>query len=199
MEHMTGMKSKRRMLLGAACLFFIFLAGCGTKKYDSTTLVFEKTGSITLNIVEAWDESLYDFNELTALNEKEVNEYNASSHSVTIMSSELIDGRAEIVMEYADDDSYYDLNRKNLFYGRADKAKNAGYNLVKQVRNVGTGELLLPAQWNEMESEKVIAVSELLDIVTPSEILYTSAGIAVTGEKTATVTVAEGLEFIICK
>lgn len=199
MEHITGMKSKRRLLLGATCLFFIFLTACGNKVYNTTTLEFEKTGAITLNIVEEWDSSLYNFDEFNAYNEKEINDYNVSSQSVRIVSSELVDGKAKVVIQYSNDDSYYDLNKKNIYYGRVDNAKSLGYNLVKQVRDVSTEETLLQAEWNEMSSEQVIILSESLDVVTPSQIIYASPEVTVTGEKTAVVDVEEGFAYIICK
>lgn len=198
MEHKTGMKSKRRMLLSATCLFFILLTACGSKNIDKTTLEFLKTGSIKLHIVEDWDSSLYDFDELNTMNQQEVNTYNASSHSVTILSSELKNGQARIVMEYANDDSYFDLNKKVLFYGTATNAKNAGYNLVGKVNATDGSGALKPADWNEMDTERVMIVSENIDVIAPSDIIYYGDGVTVTGSDTATVDGAQ-LRYIICR
>lgn len=201
MEHRLGMKSKRRMILSATCLFFIFLTACGTPNYSKTTLEFLKTGAVRLYIVEPWDDTLYDFDELNQMNNQEVNKYNASSHSVTILSSELRDGQARITMEYANDGSYYDLNKKVLFYGTASSAKTAGYNLVGKVSATdGSGELK-PADWNEMDTERVIILSENIEIVTPSEIGYVGDGVTVTGGNTASVLESTGtqLRYVICR
>lgn len=199
MEHRTGMKSKKKMLLGATCLFSIFLTACGVKSYDVTTLEFEKTGKITFHIVEDWDSNLYNFDEFVAYNEKEVNDYNASNQSVTILSSELVDDKAKVVIQYLDDDAYYDLNKKSLYYGRADKAKGVGYSLVNLVKTVEDGKVLSQAQWNEMTSEQVIVLTESMNVVAPSKIIYVSSNVKLTGENTATVTVEEGFAYIICK
>lgn len=193
-----GVKSWIRLQLGAACLFFIFLAGCGKKEYTTTTLEFEKTGAIVLNIVETWDSALYDFNELCAMNEKEVAEYNGSTEKVTILSSELKDGKAYICMQYADDNYYYDLNKSVLFYGNVSAAKNAGYNLTGKVKSTENGEELIANEWNNMTTEKVIVLEEAIDIVTPSSILYVSDGCNVTGTDTLT-TESGGLRYIIVK
>lgn len=199
MELITGMKSKRRLLLGATCLFSIFLAACGVKSYDVTTLEFEKTGKITYHIVEDWDSNLYNFDEFVAYNEKEVNDYNASNQAVTILSSELLEGKVKVVIQYTDDDAYYALNKKSLYYGRADKAKSVGYSLVNLVKATDGGETLSREQWNEMTSEQVIVLSESMNVVAPSKIIYVSSGVELTGDDTATVTVEEGFAYIICK
>lgn len=198
MEHKLGMKSKRKLLLGATCLFFIFLTACGSRTIGKTTLEFMKTGSIKLHIIEDWDSSLYDFDEMNAMNQQEVNKYNASSHSVTILSSELKNGQARVVMEYANDDSYFDLNKKVLFYGTATSAKSAGYNLVGKVNATdGSGELE-PASWNEMDTERVMIVSENIDVIAPSDIIYYGEGVTITGSDSATVDGAQ-LRYIICR
>lgn len=194
-----GMKSKKKLLLSATCLFFIFLTACGVKTYDVTTLEFEKTGKITYHIVEDWDSEIYNFDEFVAYNEKEVNDYNAANQSVTILSSELVDGKAKVVIQYSDDDAYYDLNKKSLYYGRADKAKGVGYSLVNLVKSVENGKTLTQAQWNEMTSEQVIVLSESMNVVAPSKIIYIGSGVELTGENTATVTMEEGFAYIICK
>lgn len=198
MEHRLGMKSKKRMVLSATCLFFIFLTACSLNKYTTTTMELKKNGAIVLHIVEEWDESQYSFAELEAMNEREVNEYNSSSHSVTILSSELAGSTVRIDMEYANDDSYYDLNGKVLFYGTAESAKSAGYNLMGKVSAAdGSGELR-PADWNEMSTERVIIVSENIDIKTPTPIIYAGDGVTVTGDNTANASDG-GLRYIICK
>lgn len=199
MEHDSGMKSKRRMLLGATCLFFIFLTACGVKSFDATTLELKNTGAIILHIVEDFDSSLYNFDEFTAYTENEINNYNATSQSVTLLSNELVDGKAKVVIQYSGDRSYYALNKKNLFFGTVEGAKNTGYNLVKKVNDVSTGETLMQADWNEMKSGYVIVLSESLNVVAPSEIIYASSGVNITGKKTATVNISEDFEFIICK
>lgn len=199
MEHITGMKSKRRLLLGATCLFFIFFTACGTKQYETTTLEFEKTGAIKLNIVEEWNSDLYSIDEFNAFNEKEVSDYNKANTAVTILSSELVEDKAKVVIQYSDDDAYFDLNNKNLFYGYANKAKDAGYNLTNKVNSVADGQTLQTGDWNAMSQERVIIVSENLDIVCPSAISYVSSGVSVTGTNTATVAITDKLEYIICK
>ena len=87
-----GMKSKRRLLICTACLFFIFLSACASSDYSKSTLEFLKSGSIILHIRDAFDESLYDFNELCSMNEQEVNAYNSKTgtETVVIKDSKLI-------------------------------------------------------------------------------------------------------------
>ena len=136
--------------------------------------------------------------EMNNMNLQEVNKYNASSHTVTILSSELKDGQARVVMEYANDDSYFDLNKKVLFYGTATSAKNAGYNLVGKVNAVdGSGDLK-PASWNEMDTERVMIVSENIDVIAPSDIIYYGEGVTLTGNCSAAVDGSQ-LRYIICR
>jgi len=193
----VGMKSKITMI-AFACLFFIVPTGCGSRNYSTTTIEFDKTGAVILNIIEPFDTTRYDFDELCAMNEKEISDYNGSSEKVTILSAQLKDGKTDIRIHYSDDDAYYDLNKTVLFYGSVASAKSAGYNLTGKVNSIdGTKELMI-GEWNEMDNEKVIIVSEPVDIVTPSKILYASEGCMVTGSNA--ITALEGdMRYIICQ
>lgn len=191
----TGMKS--RLISSAACLFCIFLLGCGSVKYDTTTLEFKNNGSFSLHIVEMFDESKYSYQELTALNEAEVNVYNSyGKGKVTIENSSCEDGMVRIDMLYSDDDAYYDLNHTVLFYGNSKSAKNAGYNLVGKVTSVNGDGALDQATFKNMESEKVIIVSEEIEVIAPGKILYVGEGVTLTKSNAVKVE-GTGLHYII--
>ena len=200
MHYRLGMKSKRRLFICTACLFFILLTGCGSKDYTRTSLEFEKSGSIILHIREAFDESLYDFNELCAMNEQEVNAYNSKNGTgqVVIKDSKLENGTVSIDIEYKEDDAYYDMNGRVLFYGSCSAARSAGYNLVGKVRSTSDGADLDQKTWKAMSEEKVVIVSEDIDVDMPADIIYIGDGVTLTGSETATA--AEGaLRYIISK
>ena len=199
MRAQVGMIGKKRLVLCAACLFFFIFAGC-SKSFDKTTLELVKDGTVILHINEPFDETLYDFDELCAMNEKEVNDYNSAhdAKSVTINKSELSGGRAIIDIEYREDDAYYDINGTVLFFGDVKSARSAGYNLVGKVRSTSDASELDQKTWKNMTDEKIAIISEPIDVSMPGEIIYMGDGVKLISRNGATVDDG-GLRYIISK
>lgn len=196
-EELIGMRSRKGLIIGTACLFFGILAGCGTGKFDTTTLVFESKGELVLHIVDEFDENEYDYEELKALNEAEVNVYNSyGKGKATIEGSNLKDGIVRIDIRYDSDDAYFDMNNVVLFYGNVDEARNAGYNLTGKVTGTSGEGLLEQNAWADMKDQRVVVVSEEIAVNMPGKILYAGDGVTLTGAKNATVE-GEGLHYII--
>ena len=197
---MTGVRSKKRTVICAACLFFIFMCACGNAEYSGTTVVFEKDGSILLHIQEEFDESLYDYDELCRMNEQEVASYNNSGDSkeVEIKDSSISDNVVSIDIAYAHDGAYYDMNGSVIFWGDCKTARSAGYNLVGKVKSTSDGKTLDQKTWKDMSGEKVAVVSEPVDVRLPGDILYIGEGLTLTGKNSAKAEEG-GLRYIICK
>ena len=198
--HYLGMKSKRRLLICTACLFFIFLSACGSPEYSKNTLEFLKSGSIILHIRDSFDESLYDFNELCSMNEQEVGAYNAKTgkETVVIKDSKLENGIVSLDIEYKEDDAYYDINGTVLFFGDVKSARSAGYNLVGKVRSTADASELDQKTWKNMTDEKIAIISEPIDVSMPGEIIYMGDGVKLISRNGATVDDG-GLRYIISK
>ena len=193
------MKSKLKLIVVATCLFFVFLVGCGKVTYDKTTLVFSKGGDITLHIVDSFDATLYNFEELKAFNETEVNAYNSSGKGkVTIENCSLTDSVLNIDIRYSDDDAYFDMNKLVLFYGSVSDAKNAGYNLTGKVTSTQGDGVMDQATWKNLTNHKVVVVSEDIAVEVPGKILYAGDGITLTGANKANVS-GEGFHYLICE
>ena len=199
----VGVKSKKRMLLGAACLFFIFLTSCGVSDYDTTTLEMNKDGTVTLHIREDFNENLYDIDELAAMNEEEVKNYNATAgeDEVIIKKCKLSDGKIAIDILYKEDNDYYNMNGNVLFYGSCDVVRGAGYNLVGKVRSISDGKELDQKTWKSMSDQNVVIVSETIDLDLPSDILYMGEGVTMKGSNRASVDTngSSNLCYVICK
>ncbi len=192
-----GMKSRLMVMLVATCLFFIFLTGCSLKSYDKTTLEFAKNGSIGLHIVEQFDESKYDFEELKALNEAEINVYNSYGKSqVTNKGCTLKDGIVRIDIEYEEDDAYFDMNNVILFYGTVTDAKKAGYNLVNKIASTEGFGLIDQNDWASLGAQHIAIVSEEISVKMPGKIYYADGGVTLTGSDRADVS-GEGLHYIV--
>ena len=156
-----------------------------------------RNGDITLYIVEWFDESLYDFNELCNMNQQEIDAYNNGSNKVSVVKSELDKNMLTLVIKYTSDDAYYDMNNTVLFYGDCASAKKAGYNLTGKVSSVSDSNVLSQKDWEGIADKKVIIVSESIDVVMPSKPLYVSEGVSVKGNKNARIA-SDGLQYIIC-
>lgn len=200
MEKVKGAGGKYRILVGVACFFLIFICGCGLfEEYNCTTIKLQGNGKIKEYIVEPFDSSIYNFDELVAQTQNEIAVYNQEkgSDAVEVESSELVDGNVKLVINYPDDNSYYNINGKVLFYGTCRKASDAGYNPVGQVKSVQNGDTLDTVTWNNMsDTMKIAIIYEDVDVVTPGKILYISDGVTLKDEKKA-VTDGEGIRYII--
>lgn len=194
-----GVKGKLKLIVVATCLFFVFLAGCGKANYNKTTLEFRKNGNIALHIVDSFDESKYDFEELKALNEAEINVYNSyGKGKVTVENCSLTDSILNIDICYGDDDAYFDMNKMVLFYGKVSDAKNAGYNLIGKVTSTQGDGVMEQSAWTNLADYRVIVVSEEIEVDVPGKILYAGEGITLTGANKASVS-GEGLHYLICE
>jgi len=194
-----GIKSNFILLVSAMCLFCIFIVGCGSNAINRTTLEFNKDGSFVLHIVDTLDESKYSYEELNALNEAEVNVYNSyGKGSVSIEKSSFENGIVYIDMKYSDDDVYYDMNHIVLYYGTVKAAKNAGYNIVGKMTSTSDGSGIDQAILKTMDENKLIIVSEDIDVIAPSKITYISEGVTVLNSKSVEVS-GEGLHYIVCE
>lgn len=199
MNNYLGVKSKRKLLLSFSCLFLFFCAGCGSN-FDTTTLVFEKNGDIKQYVVEDFDTAVYSIDELNDFNNKQVNELNSKKGEVVVIidKSEVVNNKTNIVMTYKENSSYYDLNSKVIYYGTANGAKNAGYGLSNKVKSIENEMTLTVDEWSDMTDEKVIIVSEYVNIKTPSKILYVSDGVTINDSDEATIN-GDSIRYIICK
>ncbi len=179
-------------ILVSICLLFVFLTGCGEVQLQTgTNLQLDKDGGLTVTYIEEFPNDYYDVEELKALNQEEVNEYNAK-HSVPVV--EIIDTQTDgntvtLTMYFNSVEDYGDMNGIVLFSGTVAQAEASGYDLHRVFTEVKSGELVAEINWDDLAMNHVMIIDEASVVHTYGKILYVTEGVSVSqNKKMATVT-----------
>ena len=113
------------MKIKTACLYgIVFLVaglclnGC-TKEQKESCLTLKKSGAVTQNIVEDFEEKNYDLKELRTMTEEEIDDFYAQSEGKSVELTRLKEssGKLTMVMDYDSVESYNEFNETSLFSG----------------------------------------------------------------------------------
>lgn len=186
---MIRQKIKAILLAGAV---IIGLCACGKESAAEETFVkFEKDGAVVSTIIEDFDETLYNVEDLKTMVLSEAASYNSVSgeKSISVDKLEAKDGRVTVTMTFAGAEKYADFNEKVLFCGTISEAYAAGcdfditLNSAKQDGGqIGKEEILA------MNDYQIIILEEPITVVTPSKIIYASSNVEILSGKRAKVT-----------
>lgn len=148
---------------------------------------FTKKGALTVTSVESFDKDYYDQTELQEAIDSEVAEYGdgVSAGDLTVEN-----GTATLVMRYDSAADYVAFNDQEMFWGTLQEAEDAGYDLSglsgttnaqNKDETFGEGTALTLAD------NTLIVITEPLDILTPTAILYASSNLTIANSDYATV------------
>ena len=73
---MQSIYLKKYYFLGAVIIFAFLTFGCGKEESMVTSVELDKNGAVTNTIIEEFDQSLYDLDELSKMASSEVSAYN---------------------------------------------------------------------------------------------------------------------------
>lgn len=196
--------SRKRIegILISICLLFIFLTGCNhNTDYTQTTLQLEKDGTIIQTIVEEFQDSSYDFEELKQMNQEETKAYNESvSHEAIETTMMQYEGdKVKAVITYMNVNDYYGFNNTILYFGTIEQAKIAGYNLNVNLVSVDGQDKISPDELKDMEKRHIAIVNEAVDVHTYGKILYTSEDVTVGKNKKLATVAGEETAYIVFK
>ena len=127
----------------AKAAVFLLLAGmqtltaCSGAKEESSVSLSDD-GAVKTAIVEDFDKSYYDKDELQQMILEEVTSYNRSSGqgAVTVDKISVEEGIARVRMTYASSEDYAAFNDGIFFVGTISEAQQAGYDLNKVLVSV---------------------------------------------------------------
>lgn len=172
------------LVMATACV----MAGCSKFNLpDTNTVSVQKDGSIKQIIVEQFERNYYDVEELTAMAQEKIAEFNNGTENVVCDAIEAKDGKIVVEMTYHTGMDYSEFNNRELFSGTVAEATTQGYSLKDAVTEDGTD--ISEEQLAEVNENHVVVIQtkegEELDVEVYGKILYTSGNIILSGKKAA--------------
>lgn len=207
--------TKRIGLILVLCLCMTGFYGCDEDEEQEETKVVSvfpgehlihvmENGTVTDQMVESFDASKYDQNQLRADVETELKEVNQESEQVTLEKLKLADGKMTIVFRYVSTAAYEAYNKKYvtgepvvLFKGTVEEAANAGYEIEQNFVKAGSSDSVGADVIKADADLKVVVTSEACKVMVDHPIVYVSEGVSI--DTGAAVTKADTLNYIFYK
>lgn len=192
---------KRRLFISSVILSSILLMGCGGKSIDMDTskMTINDDFSIKSEIVDDFDESLYDSAELAAMMDKEASEFNATYGAGLVTTGEVVtqDGRVKASMNFASDESYAQFNSRFCKLMSLDEANSSG-SLAVAFRSVKDNEVTDINSLKKSDQLYVLITDEIGVVECPGKVMYISDGVETMTKTSVSVTEGmDGLAYII--
>ena len=174
------------------CLGTLALTACNAVEGESSVSLL-KDGAVKATIVEDFDKSYYDKDELQQMILEEVVSYNRQlgEDAVSVDKVSVENGVARVEMTYADSESYAAFNDGVFFLGPVSEAQKAGYDLNKvfisssdQLVTAGMSDIL------EMSDAKILITDMKEPVVLDGKAVYVSSNVE-TDKKCKTVSFDE--------
>ena len=168
------------------------LTACNAVEGESSVSLL-KDGAVKATIVEDFDKSYYDKDELQQMILEEVVSYNRQlgEDAVSVDKVSVENGVARVEMTYTDSESYAAFNNGVFFLGPVSEAQKAGYDLNKvfisssdQLVTAGMSDIL------EMSDAKILITDMKEPVVLDGKAVYVSSNVE-TDKKCKTVSFDE--------
>lgn len=184
------MKNKKSMIT-VISIMCLMLVGCslpfGEVDSDQTSIFVNKKDGITQIIVESFDQSYYNADELRGEIEGKISQYcqQASAEEAVVLKDLTLseDKQIKVKLEYASDKEYTGFNEKMLFVGTVSQAYQNGYSF-EDLKGVD-GTSLSAQALLEKGDMHIVIMEEAQQMKTPTKIAYYSEGVSLLDEKTA--------------
>ena len=183
---------KRGIIFAAALSAGCLLTGCSSFSPEVTGVSIGKSGRITEVVLESFDASHYNEEELKQTVESEIAAYNSShgEKSVRKKSLKVKDGQAQMMLVYETGQDYAQFNDVGFYVGDINGAIQAGYAFEGSFLPVSEGKAVEGSNvWGSSlmsgTNYKTIVVNEPLLVDVPGRICYVSENVKVTGKSEA--------------
>lgn len=182
-------------------LGILLLAGCGSAVPGDDTISIDKKGRVTCTVVEDFDKDFYDADELKAMIDEDIADYNVNfgQDHLKLKKYEVKNGIAVLQTQFDEAKYYADYSGYTLFSGTVAEARAQGFDLSGEC--MGTdGSLTDPDSLEGTDKLKVLVLEEAVDVEVPGSIVCVSrrGNVIITDKKKASVQEAEQA-FIIYK
>ena len=171
------------LVFGAVRLTAYIKTKAESAKVDTTTVYIEKSGKIKETIVEDFDETSYSEDKLKKMIDDETAAYGKGVDAGDLKVSE---GKAYLKMTYASGNDYSSFNEETFYSGKLNDLITRGVSFDADALSAG--------------GDNAVVLGTSLDVVVPSDIIYTSSNAVINKDnpKKATVSPADGeLAYII--
>lgn len=181
----------------------LLLAGCSMEEEQSQVSLL-KDGTVEATIIETFDKSYYDKDELQQMILEEAASYNRSvaQGAVSVDKVSVENGIAKVKMTYASAEDYGAFNDGIFFTGSVSQAREAGYDLNKVLSS--TTDALATVGMSDIlaMTDVSILITDMKDpVVLNGKATYISGNVTV-DRKLKTVSFdesSEGLAYILYK
>ena len=161
------------------------LSGC-SQKFEPTesTIFVTSKGLVQSAVIESFDKSYYDFDELYEAVEKEVKAYclDKNEEAVTISSLVEENDSVALLMDYQTVKDYVEFNETLLFSGTFSEAAAAGY-LPEELYDMEGNSIEVDLEG--LGALNVIVTEESVCLQTSSNIKYVSDNVTILDKKLA--------------
>ena len=208
------MKKTIRLLL-VCVLGALFITGCSKETVyvpvTANTIEVTESGELIGYMVEPFDKEYYDINELAAMVETEIAEYNKNNQNlvqeagrVPIVVDKVImaeDGskKAVVALKFYNATVYENYMGRKLFYGTVEEAVAAGYEVDKKLAKVNGGDLLTGDLLQKNEGNKILILEGVVSVRLPQSVQFLSANAKLDNNGFVDCTIDEELKYIIYK
>ncbi|KAB1437497.1 hypothetical protein [Candidatus Galacturonibacter soehngenii] len=190
---------KNRKAFVAVFLILMLMTGC-SQAFDAetNTVYVKKDGAVMQAIIEEFNESNYDQNELEEIIKQDVSSYNNGTEAIKVEKYKVKDNIAKLITSYAKASDYAIFNDVEFFAGTISEAKTEGYEFDDMFMSVDENNTVGSETIKSLSQYKVVIFEENIRIMTDSKILYMSSNTKLIDAKTAVLNDdAEGLGYII--
>ena len=176
----------RKSLSFLLILSMVFLLSGCEQEYEPTesTIFITSKGVVKSAIIESFDKSYYDFDELYEAVEKEVKAYclDKNEEAVTISSLVEENDSVALLMDYQTVEDYVEFNEILLFSGTFSEAAAAGY-LPGELHDAEGNSVEVNLE--SLGDLKVIVTEESVCLQTSGRIKYVSDNVTILDKKLA--------------
>ena len=200
---MMKYRTKLIPLLFGLVLIASGVSACGSKQEEVQTsgIAINENMEIEALVVESFDETVYDVNELKAMMDSEANEYNSTNGAGKITAGEAVvtEGKVSATMIYQTAEDYASFNRRNLKLKELSEAVKAG-DINVALRSTKEDLVVNPASIEDMSGLYLVVTDEVGTVTCPGKVQYISDGVEIQTKNVVSVTDnMDGLAYIVFK
>lgn len=187
---------KKFKLFSLICIMMITLSGCKkgepsikVSQIETNTMLVKSDGSLQVAIIEDFEKSYYDKDELKEYVKEAIDTFNQSVNNEKAVTLKTLEKRKEnviMVLNYQNFDYYAKFNEVEAYY--YDGISNDVLNqLPDTLQCITEGESIEKGQMESIDQKKVIIVNEEYNLIIRGKIKYYSNGTIVNSKEIQTV------------